>query len=196
MITFDGWSGAGKTTQAMSVANELNIKSCYYAHGADNNITNEVSSGSVAMVFESIHILGQSIKAKDRMANVFTLDECYFNLLHWMGIPKNFDDRECLLRLFREAMVDLLQREPLISFYLDVPYQESIKRAKIRNDSWGKFQIPDSALNTSGASVFDRQMREAVSFMTERLPFFQVIDGTQPMMEVTKECLRLIHLTQ
>ena len=191
MITFDGWSGSGKTVQATSLAHERGINAYHWEY--DTLSDDSIGFSSATILFASFNYLcGLYAQHNLKSKVVFTLDECYFNLMRWISIRRDWDEAKYVLGFYMQAMEYQFGGEPFASFYLDVPYVVATNRAKNRNDKYVEVFTDEADLNDPETDCHDKEMREAACFMSDNLPFFHIIDGTQPIHVITEECNLLI----
>lgn len=176
ILTLDGHSCAGKTTQGEILSTKLNLD--YY---------DELCRNTWILPYRILEVtpLRHSIRKQTR---IFSAAHTYHSIPNTGGIITRFWSDIVYTNLFYEENLDFIRRcltfcnmpEPTASFYLDVPSKVRQQRLTVRE----KRDINV----TPNPSLLDK-----FQLLESRLPYFHIIDGTMPVEAVTNAMLEKIH---
>ena len=187
MITFDGHSGAGKSTQSRKIASllgvdvvlneSLKIMVRNYFRAIYDGYQNHI--GPIALEASIIRSMGTS--------KHFIIEDHCFGCLHGVWESDNFDD---VLDLFVKILTINNGREPLASFYLDVPLDFSYARIinrKRSGDGLSPTEQPKPVYSNS-----DIEYLKFWEYLSSKLPYLYIIGGTQDEDTVTDEIVSIL----
>lgn len=199
LITFDGPSTSGKFTNSVKLCECLGIErlnDSFYTvmkHILGLNIYDSVSR---LMIWLNIVRLSYAFDWKKR--EVFTLGgfwQYVIEFFAWNDISD--DDRDALMDAFDTIiLVNAEDIYPICSFYLDVNTYETkirfIKREVQLSGLQGPADIQIEGVSESpGDKERDKVLREIANWLSDRYPFFHIIDASQSEDKVFDEIVRL-----
>ena len=197
IITFDGHSGAGKTTQASKIASLLNLKRVVLTSLI--RITSEFYVGAVERfpwelsfdnVLRNLSIFRGMQQGQRGWNKGFVLDDDFFKVLVEFRRSK---EKAEILNLFRKALVIENGREPDASFYLHVDSAERQTRRIYRDqkDSPNIYHVDEIKISNTAAP----QEHEHFNFwewLASEVPYLHIIDGTQDEETVTSDIVTIL----
>lgn len=173
LITFDGFSGAGKTTQVQRVLRKMECERLFLDGDASScidtlfrgagEIKPEISMLKQLLVNNSRILKGSGDKAM---------------LLEWFYSPFFFSCGEEMLDLL-DLWSRCLYTVPTISFFLDLPYETALRRREERDGVVLLGNIGGDLLAERDAAVAGILAR-----MDTMLSHFYVVDASQEVDEV------------
>lgn len=175
-ITLDGVSGAGKTTQAQLLREQLSLQfTCFEPMMyALENIPIIVKAGS----------RHTSLLAGMMATHTIPYENCIVELF-WAHFEYAYElsakDRDALLSFFQTGLTLGGRRTPDASIYLSVPYDVHINRIMKRDLQQNVAAKPDKQI------LDEYEKRQAFwHTIAERVSYFHVVDGTLPISEVNE----------
>ena len=191
MITFDGISGAGKSTQSNKLGKLLNIPVCTMV--PIQNITNEyyrMVVGTHPRGFSYILRDLSIIRTMQLKPHGWKRNIVVDNFFRSLADFRESKDIEAAIDVFRKSLYIAGGIEPVASFYLDVPRVKCSERLIRRNNP--------SLIDFSKAKNPDAERDWDISFqafwqnLASKLPYLHIIDGTQAEEVVTAEILDIL----
>ena len=183
LITFDGYKGAGKTTQARMLAKKLVYPPKFLT---------EMPLGE-AQIKELIETVDEVVKDKtmllvQKLWSVYQrfrdIDPDRVNITGWyLGWLVCFEPNSVLLRRY----LDLLDCNPVISFWLNVPSvvrEQRLIKDQRENDG-------AEAAWTQGPSFQAANLR-TIQWLSSELPFFHVLDGILPQEVIAEQIVQIL----
>ena len=200
MITIDGISGAGKSTQSNKLGKLLNIPVCTMV--PIQNITNEyyqmvvgTNPRGFSYILRDLSIIrAMQLKPHGRTKQLkphgwhrnIVVDNFFRSLADF----HKSDEVETAIDIFRKSLCIDGGMEPAASFYLDVPRVVSVERLIRRNNPpWfkiGEVKSPDAEKG------WDIAFQAFWQHLASKLPYLHIIDGTQAEEVVTAEILDIL----
>lgn len=201
IVTLDGHSGAGKSTQAQRLAehySELNIEQIGHIIWRFQYLTDELFS-LAGFDYSLVHGLPEILRfgmlyrmmvsyGKRHERDLLIIDDFFLKDLRNSASRPCFGDK---VRLFREMLTLDSGIEPVASFYIDVPYNECYTRTFYRDNEHDDTQISID-LDTNIMSDSDRHSTKRWVALSEQIPYLHIIDGTQSIDAVSKEIISII----
>ena len=175
MVSFDGLSGTGKTTQAKIVSKHYKLPFIDFRNHFYGWETGVNSFDSVARTFCNI----ARVVSSEPTEPPFVIDNFFLGLIRYLAY--NDDDKSVLIHLMDHALRGMLGREP-ICFYLLVPGELAKFRKEKREYNIDK-QETGKRFEWDGE---DMLIRKVVDYMSNRLSYFHVIDGRLDVSKVSK----------
>lgn len=176
MISFDGWSGSGKTTQAIHLSKRLDIP-FYYWQNFGPNIDNDMP----VSIYRYRCLYSLLRQAKTEWTKTFTVDEFLYCLMfHLIGKPTSEIDE--MLSLVSKFTQWALGGEPKLCIFLRVPYEIATKRFYARAD-----KIAPEIDHPRWFENRDNQLFEIADYFESKLPYFCVVDGLQSPDKVSAD---------
>ena len=191
MITFDGHSGAGKTTQGYKIAQILGVQTCtlspmqtitehYYKAAVGVN-----PSGFSRILRDAgiIRAMQRGPRGWGQEGKPFVIANGFFrNLLPF----RNSDKLDLILDLFRKALYLEGGKEPDASFFLNVSYAECASRVIYRNiDGVDELKI-------SGKGIEGDESIKFWEYLASKLPYLHIINGAQEKEAVTRDIVGIL----
>ena len=191
MITFDGYSGAGKTTQGYKIAELLGVQSCTLS--PMQTITDHYYKAAVgakpsgfSRILRDVGIIRamqQGTRCWGQGGGHFVIANGFFcNLLPF----RNSDRLDLILDLFRKALYLEGGKEPDASFFLNVSYAECASRVIYRNID-GVEEVKIAGKGSEGD--------ESIKFweyLASQLPYLHIINGAQEKEAVTRDIVGIL----
>ena len=194
IITLDGRSGAGKSTQTALLLEHysgLNIGQIEGKFWTMFDLTRllfnlaefEYLSDDMTELLRT-GILYRMIVSNGKKHGYDRLIIEEFFGAHFLRFANN-------IRFFRDMLTAHSGIEPAASFYIDVPHNERYTRTFYR-DSGHDDETISINLDTSVISNEDRYTTEKWVALSEQIPYLHIIDGTQSVDAVSKEIISII----
>ena len=197
IITFDGHSGAGKTTQANKIAALLNLKyvvltplrkiiSEFYVEAVER-FPWDLSFDNVLRNLSTFRGMQQGRRGWNKG---FVLDDDFFKVLvEFHGSQEKVE----ILNLFRKALVIDNGREPDASFYLHVDSAERETRRIYRDqkDSPNIYHIDEIKISNTSTPQ-EHEHFKFWEWLASEVPYLHIIDGTQDEETVTSDIVTIL----
>lgn len=201
LITFDGFAGAGKTTQMRRIGKLLTPSTI-----PEQDSYSELCRHTERFCYE----IKRQFVAPNRLDSIFVLDRLSsikaaqsdekqwrkdgFVIVDWFwNWIIHFGDREkerdAILSAFRTFLLADGGFEPISSFYLQIPRSESMRQRFIRDG--GDPNLPFCARD--GDKHRDKIVEQSTSWLSMVLPYFHVIDGRFPEEQITDTIMSKIN---
>lgn len=180
LITVDGFKGAGKTTQMELIKEQMPVTL--------------LQSGGRAkeVIVDLMAIIQPDIKYLTRLAvrDLWEINQRLQDtnkddiiLMDWFFVFFMYYERKpSLLKKWLEC----LAIKPSLSFFLHIPYSQSIERLLERGD----LKIYDRG--ESYSKEMDRLIDNMIEWLSAELPYFYVIDGTQSIDDVEMDIKQIL----
>lgn len=194
IITIDGRSGAGKSTQTARLLEHysgLNIEQIEGKFWTMFELTRLLfkSSDFEHLSDDTTELLRAGILYRMMVSNgkkhgydILIIEE--FFGAHFLRFTSN-------IRFFRDMLTIRSGREPVASFYIDVPNNERHRRTFYRDTNDDKATISID-IDTSVISDEDRHNTEKWVALSEQIPYLHIIDGTQSIDAVSKKIISIV----
>ena len=190
ILTLDGHSGAGKTTQAAILSKKLGIPvsppDWFHVNQTIEYIMKFYNEGHIAMSHES-EIYRHLMVYHSMPMNHRIIDDGLFYRFRFY----EHDDFDKALDIFNQGMSLGANKAPSASFLLDIPLHIANCRSVMRTAADVRFS------NISVASA-DQDKNKPIQKVWKRIedaiPYFHIIDGTMPVDAVTTAILEKIKL--
>ena len=182
LITLDGVSGAGKSTQCDILCKMLNLPAPKFIASM---VAHEIISDLID-AHSRYSKLFATLQAIHSLPKKAIVEDYFFNLTHGFK-SEPADKRAELIRFFQQA-ITLNKPEPTLSIYLKVSREVAIPRRLERSTG------PVTGLQLS--SEFHREDRLEWTYfhqLADMLPYFHVVDGALPIEQVTQKILNLLN---
>ena len=191
LITFDGFAGAGKTTQMNKLSERLKGEGKdVYSEGLDDGELRTIKApldGVKKHLTPSkqrgiIGILDKLSSIKHAQAKQWDKDGFVLTSWFW-DVMVEYEADDSLLSAFRHILCASNGFEPTASFWLKAPNVERTKRCiKRDNPSIETIEMVESR----GDRDRDKKIYRPIELLASRLPYFHVIDGTLPQDEIAE----------
>ena len=201
VITFDGRSGAGKSTQSNLLVkhfSELHVEKIGHIFWRMKYLTDELFDLAgfdysyidgmpemlrVGMLYRMMLSYG-----KRHERDILIIDDFFLKSLRENVNPLYLDEK---IRFFRDMLTVQSGIEPVASFFIDVSVNECNTRTFYRDSHFNNETISIN-LDTSVVSEEDNYTTEKWLALSERIPYLHIIDGTQSIDAVSKEIISII----
>ena len=191
LITFDGFAGAGKTTQMNKLSERLKGEGKdVYSEGLDKGELH-IIKGPLDRVQKHlapskqrgiIGILDKLSSIKHAQAKQWDKDGFVLTSWFW-DVMVEYGADDSLLSAFRHILCASNGFEPTASFWLKAPNVERTKRrTKRQNPSIETIKMAESKRDRN----YDKKINKSIELLASRLPYFYVIDGTLPQDEIAE----------
>ena len=195
IITIDGLSGAGKTTQAHNLSQLLGIP--HVSTDSPSLIMREVcwaythnhGDHHFVSLLRNL-LLFRFMQEGDRgWGQDFICADNFFRMLtRFYRKP----ERDEYLSFFRRCLTMDAGQEPVASFYLHVLASErELRRIYREQQKYNTFKFEDLKISTAHNSD-DADFREFFQWLQERVPYIHIIDGAQPEEKVTADMMKIL----
>lgn len=201
LITFDGMSGSGKSTNHQKLCDHLNIKRVYdnifsvIRQAIDHHLFSGLDLRLVlwmAMVQLSWYL---SWKHKD----ILVLSGYWQYIVDYFRFQKERDNR-------RDEIMDAIDKilfmddkpAPLCSFYMNISSYKSKLRFLSREAYYGLAEDKLENLTVGGvedteiARQNDARLQEIVNWLSDRYEYFHIIDADRPLDEVFSDVKHIV----
>ena len=194
IITLDGGSGAGKSTQThllLEHYNELNIEQIEGRFRTMFGLTRlffdsaefkYLSDDMTELLRVGMFYRMMVSNGKKHGYDILIIEEFF-----WAGFLRLANN----IGFFREMLTAQSGIEPVASFYIDVPTNERAIRRINRAAHYHKKRVSID-LDTGVISNSDRRNTEKWVGLSEQIPYLHIIDGTQSVDAVFKEIISII----
>ena len=194
IITLDGGSGAGKSTQTRLLLEHYNGLNIGQIEGRFRTMF-----GLTRLFFnlEEFKYLSDDMTELLRVGMFYRMmvsngkkhgyDILIIEEFFWAGFLRLANN----IRFFREMLTAQSGIEPVASFYIDVPDNERAIRRINREAHYHKERVSID-LDTGVISNSDRRNTEKWVALSEQIPYLHIIDGTQSVDAVFKEIISII----
>ena len=186
-ITIDGLSGAGKTVQAERVSEALGwqVRAIDSLKTFGEQIWSMAfGSGSDDKLSKFLYDLSLIRGYIDYTEEPFVFSDNFYRLI-WTKYRDNLGTDKAL-SLFQQALP-----APVASICLHVPAQERHLR-QFRREAEGLYRIDDIKISTEMNRDEDDFM-EFFRWLSERIPYIYVLDGTQSVESITDKIVEIVH---
>lgn len=173
MISFDGWSGTGKTTQALIVSDTCGIPVVTW-----NNLFDgwQPEINSLAGAIRNFCNLSVFLKERD---SDMVLDCCIFAVIRYMVFNASCQERVDLVESFDSIIRSTASSDPLCFYLFMSEYAATCQRDK-------RDEMPVSAESRMLSNGVDQKFKAVADWISDQLPYFHVIDGTGSVDDVTR----------
>ena len=197
IITIDGYSAAGKSTQTQRLTEHyggLNIEQIEGKFWTMFDLTRllftlaefEYLSDDMTELLRAGMLYRMMVSNGKRHGyDILIIDEFFGT--HLLRFANN-------IRFFREMLTVQSGIEPVASFFIDVPTNERHTRKFYRGSKFNEETISIN-LDTAVISDEDRRTTEQWLALSEQIPYLHIIDGTQPIDAVSKEIISIVDQT-
>ena len=195
LITFDGISGSGKFTNSVKLCDHLGIERVndtaftVMKHMIESNL---FFNDPILRPVLWFGIVKLSHKLDWQKREIFTLGGFWQHIIECFAWTDISDNRDALMDAFDTIILTNAEDiYPICSFYLNVNTRETrIRVIKRDNPNAGDIQI-DEVRELGGDKEQDKRFREVANWLSDRYPFFHIIDASQPEDKVFDEIVRL-----
>ena len=195
IITFDGYSGSGKTTQSVKVSEMLgfpmvNIKDYvwnvddFFVENGHRRLTGwegALRDAAILHVMRRQWLKNEGVVVEDR----------WFKMLADLQYDYE-EDLDEAIDLYRKILRFTGGVEPCVSFYLDVSYVESRCRATYRNHGIQMTTEEKKKLHSSHFIDYHTKFRQFWKWLGEKVSYLHIINGEQPEEAVTAEIIQIL----
>lgn len=191
IITIDGHSGAGKTTQARALSERLAIPmvSINSEFALLKNVFVLAKRFSKLSSFTTVLSAVTTIRAmREKWGRDFILADHFFRML----IPawKNGVIDE-VLDVFRGVLTCWGGEEPIASFYLHMDETEREQRRFYRDaEAMNAYELNE--IDISIKSDKDQIFLDMCEYLTPKVPYLYIINGSQDREKVTADILEVL----
>ena len=192
-LTIDGLSGAGKTVQASKIAKRFELKHVSIDMFIDllRNIEFLATEAHHDNTFTAVLRNLMFIRLmRGQWGNDFVLADNFFRTIG--SFWRNRAEMERVLDFFREGLLIERGKEPDASFYLHVDARHRELRRLYRDEKQlNTYKLENVSITTEHNSD-DLRSLEFNQWLAERLPYFHIIDGSQPEEKVTADIIGIV----
>ena len=197
IITLDGGSGAGKSTQTgllLEHYSALNIEQVKGRFRTIRDVTKllfnlagfEHLSDSMTELLRAGMLYRMMVSYGEKHGcDILIIEEFFW--AHFLRFTNN-------IRFFREMLTAHSGKEPIASFLIDVPTNERQERTFYRDNKHYNKPISINS-NLCIISDKDRQIADHWVALSEQIPYLHIIDGTQSVDAVSKEIISIVDQT-
>lgn len=206
LITFDGFNGAGKSTQMVRVKQELVGSIDLPIHIPEfNTDTLDIAK----LLHHATRLLSQGYRNKlmNLIHEIYTIKASQADSEQWgkKGVILAdwfwdcllvYGEDDSLLSAFRAFLLANNGYEPTLSFYLSVPAHERKRRTNFRQLQLKNEGLPDKSwrqTETEEEKEADRFCEGTSTWLSKSLSYFHVIDGTQNENTVTEQIMQIVN---
>ena len=191
IITIDGFSGAGKTTQARALSERLAIP--MVSIDAEFALLKSVfllaRRFSKLSSFTTVLSAVTTIRAmREKWGRDFILADHFFRMLTPAWQNGVIDE---VLDVFRSVLTCWGGEEPIASFYLHMDGNEREKRRFYREaESRNAYELNE--IDISIKNDIDQIFLDMCEYLTPKVPYLHIINGNQDRKKVTADILEVL----
>ena len=199
IVTLDGYSGAGKSTQMALLLEHYNefdsrrirrqFRQTQYLADKLFDLSGCPFTDDTPRLLWYVMFYRMMVSyGETHGCQLLILDEFFLKPLSENMNPSDLDDG---VRFFREMLTFQSGREPAASFFIDVPANKRQTRTFYRDTNHDNETISIN-LDRDVISDEDRYTTEKWVALSERIPYLHIIDGTQPVDAISKEIISIV----
>ena len=193
IITFDGHSGSGKTTQSIKVARHLGLECVSFWTLQEIvdmyllQVAGTPSKGIASVLRNLMAIRGMQDGHKGwNQHKGYVFENGFFSILSGFY---NSGEKDLMLDLFLKALRLCNGQEPVLSFLLKTTYVESMYRVYRRQ---GRGSFLKERQDIDEYAKRDDKWSKFWEWLDSQLPYLYIIDGMQPEESVTADIMQIL----